>query len=338
MTTTMGVNAPNPTTNPSRQYQGPATTNGTATGGGGSNTTPAAGVAMTTDANGNPVTQTDAVSILAQELVSWGFGQDAIAWATAQIQSNNSIDQVLYSLRNQPFYKNSLFGQVAATRAKAGLPAMTEQSILAYQDTAVGVAQQAGLPPGFINTAELVQLMGNDVSPAELDARITAGYTGAAKSDPNTLNYLYQNFGVTPGGLAAYWLNPTTALPLLQNQFTASQIGGAAVTSGYTANQPQLTASQTMSIAELGVTQQQAQTAFTKLASEQQLLQQLPGQGVPGIDQATQLGAEFGGNAADQQAIQRKAQEEEATMSGNYHFAETQGRGITGLGTVPRNG
>ena len=300
-------------------------------------TTPPLGSIMTTDANGNPVTGGDAVAILSSELASWGFGQDAVQWATQQIQSNNSIDQILYSLRQQPFYTNSVFGKVAAARTKAGLPAMTEAQILSYQDYATGVAQQAGLPPGFISTDELVQLMGNDVSTSELDARITQGLTAALKADPLVIQKMDQDYGIqnSTGALAAYYLDPARALPLLQNQFQAAQIQAQAQQTGYSSNVDEATA---MGLSQMGVTDAQAKTGFTDLAKQAQLFTPLPGSNESAINEGVQLGAEFSGNAEDQQAIAQRAQQREAVFGGNYHFAETQSKGITGLGTVNRNG
>jgi hypothetical protein len=289
---------------------------------------------MTYDANGNPVTDSDALSIIETELQSWGFGQDAIDWATSQIQSNDSVDQIIYSLRSQPFYVNSIFGQVASARLAAGLPAMTEADILSYQDYAVGVAQQAGLPPGFINTNELVALMGNDVSTAELDARITTGLTAALKAPPSVLQEFQDYYGIGPGGLAAYYLNPTTALPLLQNQFTAAQIGNQAQTTGWGS----LTAAQAMQLAQQGTTESTAQTSFTKLANEQQIMNALPGEGRGDIAPGVQLAAEFQGNETAQREINVATEQREAVFQGNYHYAETPSRGITGLGAVNRNG
>ena len=296
--------------------------------------TPPVGTGMTTDANGNPITDQNAVAILSSELSAWGFGTDAISWATAQIQSNASVDQILYSMRQQPFYKTSIFGQVMDARAKAGLPAMTEAQILSYKDYAIGLAQQAGLPAGFITTNELTTLMGQDVSTAELDSRITQGYQAALKTSPDVLAQLQTYYGVTPGQLAAYYLDPTKALPLIQQQFTSAQIGAQATRTGY----GQLGQDQAMYLSQLGVTDTTAKTGFTDLAKQAQLFNALPGSGEQGINQQVQLGAEFGGNAQDIQAIQQRAQQRTAVFAGNYHFAETQNRGITGLGSVPRNG
>jgi hypothetical protein len=299
-------------------------------------TTPPAGTGTTTDANGNPVTTQDATAILSSELASWGFGQDAVQWATQQIQSNNSVDQILYSMRQQPFYVNSIFGQVAKARSAANLPAMTEAQILSYHDYATGVAQQAGLPPGFINTPELVQLMGNDVSTSELDSRITTGLTAALKSPADTIAQMDQYFGSgqSTGALAAYFLDPTRALPLLQQQFTAAQIGSNATRTGYGS----IDETTAMGLSQLGVTDDTAKTGFTDLAKQAQLFSALPGSGEQTIGQDVQLGAEFSGNAQDQQEVAQRSQQREAAFQGNYHFAETQNRGLTGLGSVPRNG
>jgi hypothetical protein len=310
---------------------GAATKGGTAGSGG---TSPPAGTTMTVDANGNPVTSQDALAILSSELSDWGFGHDAILWAAQQIQSNNSIDQILYSLRSQDFYKNSIFGQVQAQRQKQGLPAMTEAQILSYKDYAIGLAQQAGLPTGFITDTELTTLMGHDVSTAELDARITQGYQAALKAPPDVLNQLQTYYGVTQGQLAAYYLDPNRALPLIQQQFTSAQIGAEASRTGYGAvGQPQA-----MLLAQEGITDATAQKGFTDLAKQAQLFGALPGSHEAVISEGTQLGAEFGGNAQDQQLISQRAQQRTAAFQGNYHYAETQNKGISGLGSVQRNG
>jgi hypothetical protein len=324
-----------PTTGPEKAVGNVTYTAPSASSGGAGTTGPSAGGSTTLDANGNPITDQDAVALISTELSSWGFGQDAVAWATQQIQSNNSIDQILYSMRQQPFYVNSIFGQVAAARSAAGLPAMTEAQILSYQDTAMQVAQESGMPPGMVTTPELVALMGADVSTTELDQRITDAFSAVAKADPNTLKSLQADYGLTQGQIAAYYLDPTKALPLIQNQFTAAQAQGAALTAGY----GPVSASDAMLLAQLGVSQNQAQTGFTALAKQEQLFNALPGEqpGETPITQEVQLGAEFGGNAQDQQAITEQAQQREAVFQGNYHFAETQGKGITGLGTTERS-
>lgn len=299
-------------------------------------TTPPVGTGTVTDANGNPISTQDATAIISSELTSWGFGQDAVNWVTGEIQSNKGVDQILSDLRAQPFYVNSIFGQTNAARQAKGLGDMTEAQILAYQDYATGDLSQAGIPSGFLTQQELVSLMGNDVSTSELDARITKGYVDAANAvanDPDTAAAMAAQ-GIDLGHLAAYYTDPTKALPFLQQQFTAAQIGGAATRTGFGVIDP----TTMMALQGEGVTASQAQTGFSNLAKEKPLFQPLPGSAQPDISQQVQLAAEFGGNAADQAEITQAGDQRKAAFAGNYKFAETAGRGITGLGPAPQNG
>ena len=279
-------------------------------------------------------TQADGIAILTNELTSWGFGQDAITWATQAIQSNQPVDAVLFNLRQQPFYQNSIFGQVAKARQSAGLAAMSESQILQYRDQLQGIAQQAGLPQGFITDSEVTSLLGQDVSMSEVDQRITQGYVAALKAPPDVRDQLQQYYGIDTGHLAAYYLDPQRALPILQQQFQAASIGAAATRTGFGAVD-RATAEQ---LAQLGITEPQARTGFTDLAKQAQLFNALPGSGEQGISQQVQLAAEFAGNAADQQQIAARQEERKATFEGGYRYAETQGKGITGLGPAQRNG
>lgn len=289
---------------------------------------------LTPPTGADQAAQNDAIAILTNELTAWGFGQDAINWAIQAVQSNQSTNQILVSLRQQPFYQNSIFGQVAKARAAAGLPAMSEQAILNYKDYVIGVAQQAGLPQGFINDAELVQLIGSDVSTSELDARITQGYVDALKAPQDTRDMLQQYYGIDTGHLAAYYLDPKKALPLLQQQFQAAQLGAAATRTGFGA----LDRASAEQLASLGVTESQGEKGFSDLAKQQQLFNALPGSAEQAIGTQVQLAAEFGGSAPAEQEIQARQDERKATFEGGYRFAETQGRGITGLGPAQRNG
>lgn len=297
-------------------------------------TTPSGGTTPPTGAQ--QAANADATAIITMELQGWGFGQDAINWAASEIASNKSTNQILADLRAQPFYENSIFGQTNAARQAAGLPAMTEQQILTYKDTVMGTATNAGIPTGFITDADLVQLMGKDVSATEVDSRITTEYVNAVKAPQgvrDTLNAWYGT-GTSNGALAAYYLDPNKALPLLQQQLTAAQLGAAATRTNY-GTISRGTAEQ---LASLGVTESQGETSFAKLGGEAQLFNALPGSGEQAISQQVQLAAEFGGDAQAQQEITQRADQRKAEFAGSYRYAETAGRGITGLGPAPRNG
>lgn len=295
-------------------------------------TTGAASGATTPPTGATQAAQNDAIGILSNELTTWGFGSDAIAWATSEVQSNKSVDQILFDLRQQPFYVNSIFGQTNAARTAAGLPVMSEADILNYKDTASQIARSAGLPQGFMTDAEMARLMGMDVSTSELSQRVTQEYVNATQALPVVRDELARMYNlspdqITPGGLAAYYLDPTKALPALHQQLQAATIGASAIQSGF----GQIDRSYAEGLASQGVTADAARTGFSNVAREGQLYGQMPGQGSPLVTQAQALGAEFDKNAADITAVQQASDEAKSPFQGGGRFAEETG-GVSGLG------
>lgn len=296
------------------------------------------GAATTSSGQSSPQTgadqaaQASAIGVLSNELTSWGFGADAISWATSEVQSNKSVDQILFDLRQQPFYVNSIFGQTNAARTAAGLPVMNETDILNYKDAAEQIARSAGLPQGFMTDQELVSLMGADVSASELSQRVTQEYVNAAQALPVVRDEMARMYGlspdqITPGGLAAYYLDPTKALPVLHQQLQAATIGASAIQAGF----GQIDRSYAEGLASQGVTADTAKTGFSNVARESQFYGQLPGQGTPLITSAQALGAEFDKNAADITAVNQASAEARAPFQGGGRFAEGTG-GVSGLG------
>ena len=181
---------------------------------------------------GDTSAQGSAYSQIVTTLNQFGLG-DLASWAWTELTGGKNSDQIMIDLQQQPTYKNSIFGQVNDARTAAGLKPMTPSDILTYQDTALQYAQGAGLPAGFMDTKTIVNLLGHDVSPSELDARLTAGYTAAMQAPQETRDLLAQYYGVNTGQLAAYYLDPTKAQSLLQNQLVAAEVGTQAVESGF---------------------------------------------------------------------------------------------------------
>jgi len=85
-------------------------------------------------------------------------------------------------------------------------------------------------------------------------------------------------------------------------------------------------------LAKQGLTDTQAQQGLGQLAGEKELFTGLPGQGEADISQQTQLGAEFGGNATDQETILARQRQRTATFGGSSNVATTS-TGAVGLST-----
>ena len=177
-------------------------------------------------ANGSAFSQIEAT------LTQYGLGSLA-NWAWGELVNGKNSDQIMIDLQQQPAYQDSLFGTVNTVRAINGLKPMAPSDILTYADTAYQLAQQAGIPKNFMGQNELTQLMGNDVSASELSDRVTKGYMAAMNSPAETKMLLHQYFGLEPGAIAAYYLNPKVAEGTLQNQTVAAEVGTQAQQSGF---------------------------------------------------------------------------------------------------------
>lgn len=284
-------------------------------------------------------TQNNAWGILQSLLASYGFsGQDLVAltaWAKGQIISGNSADLITLNLQQTPQFA-ARFPAIIA-RQKAGLPPISPAEYLATERSYSQLERAAGIP---VNFHDYDKLIAADVSPVELSDRITKGYQAVALADPTVIKSMQDFYGVSTGQLAAYFLDPTKATPLLEQQAVSAQIGGASAMSGFekTAAAPEgISQGQALRLAQLGVTQPQAQQGFQKLSAERQLYEPLPGGGQVGNPLSTDalLNAQFGSDGQTQLQLQLQAEFEKGTTQQGTQVGQTQA-GATGIGAVQR--
>ncbi len=214
--------------------------------------------------------------------------------------------------------------------AKAG-HAMSIQQMLQYEQTARDIMHAAGIPAGFYDTPDdLAKFMVNGVSTTELEARVKDAQQAVLSSAPDVRNQLQNLYGVTPGHLTAYFLNPQVAEPLLAQHFTAAQIATQAQRAGV----GQLNVGQAELLTQEGVTDAQAQQGFNQLGNERGLFEaQTTGEQTIGLN--TQLGAEFGDDTTAQLAFKRRQAQRQAEFQGQSGFGVGQ-QGVAGLTPVQR--
>jgi hypothetical protein len=270
--------------------------------------------------------QTDAFGTLKAQLAQYGLSSLS-TFVYNEIVAGRSSDEVLRDLRGTPEFQQRF--PAIADREKKGLPALSPGEYVSTEKALYEQMRAAGLPTGFYDSTEdFHNLIAADVSPAELNARISAAKDATYNIPAEVANHLYSQFGLTQGSgaLASYFLDPDRALPLLQRQFEAAKIGGAADRVGYGLSDPQAA-----QLAQQGITEQQAQQGFAGLAHDRQLFGALPGQGEQTITQQQQLGAAFGQDASAQDAIDQRRRSRQAQFADGGEFAATQ-RGVSGLG------
>jgi hypothetical protein len=281
-------------------------------------------------------------------------------WAWGEITQNVDPTQIALDLQTPGTLGYSVFVQVFPGFVQAnqelvaqGLPAVSVANYAQYQTQAQAMAQAAGLPAGFINKEDIGQLIGHNVSTTELSNRLTDASALAYQSTAEQRNMFNQYFGtqyehdtyigepggtknndsghgpLTNGQIAAIVLDPQKAEPLIHQQITAAQIGGAGVTAGLGAiSQPLAT-----KLAQAGVTDAQALSGFQQIGPLAPLEKNLPGLG--GENKQAQVGvgdlaeAQFLGIAGATRHVQVAEEVRKAPFSGGGGFQiNTRGSGV----------
>lgn len=178
------------------------------------------------------------------EFVKQGYGADTIAML----------------LQDTKEYKERFAANDA--RVKAGLPVLNPAEYLSAEAAYRQIMDSAGMPKGFYDSpADFRKWIAADVSPQEIKSRVDMATEKISQIDPLGRAALYQMYGVGEGELAAYFLDRKVAEPILKKQATAGAIGAAALRRGFGLNRLDLE-----SYAELGISGQEAEAAYGRIA------------------------------------------------------------------------
>jgi len=273
---------------------------------------------------------TSAVTAIADILTQAGLNTLAND-AYTKLKAGVPAAQIINDIRASDTYAQRFPG-MAALASKG--QRITEADYINKEQADIALLKQYNIPAGtFDTTAYLGKLIANNVTNADLQARLQAAQDSVNSLDPNILKYAKDTYGLDSGSLAAWALDPTASLPVIQQQAKAMQIGGAAVQAGYAGTGPngEITTDQATQLANANVTQAQALQGFTNLGQMGQYQTQLPGDTTQALTSQQLINAQFGLNAADTTALNKAKAQKLATFQqgGNYAASNT---GVTGLG------
>jgi hypothetical protein len=210
-------------------------------------------------------------------------------------------------------------GNVA--REKAGLTPLSPSEYIATENAYKAVMARAGLDAAHMDPTKLANLIGTDVSPAEVNQRINAAMTAITAEDPFVVQSLNQQFNLTTGDLVGHLLDPATQASVIQNKVTAAQIGAEAARAG-----TDIASQNAYTLATQGVTQAQAQQGFQSIAQQLPTTQELasrysaftPAGGVGSALQTATFGARGTQTQAQAEAeLQRLKTQEVSAFSGS---------------------
>jgi hypothetical protein len=127
-------------------------------------------------------------------------------------------------------------------------------------------------------------------------------------------------YGVNEAGLAAYFLDPERAAPILTRQAEAAKIAARAKEQGGI----QLEFATAEEIAARGITAQEAQAGFTNLGLQEGLYTEMMGE--QALTQRQKVGAALGYDVAAQRGIKQRQSTRKAEFAGGGSFTKTTGQ------------
>lgn len=236
--------------------------------------------------------QRDAYEAVNNLFTSYGL-QTLAPKIYSYIQNGYSADTVSILLQQTPEYKQRFAGN--DLRQKAGLPVLSPAQYLSNESQYRQIMQQAGLPTGFYDQpSDFNQFIANDVSPSELQSRVTLASQATTLASPSYKQALKQMYGLDDGAITAFFLDETKALPAIQQQAAAAQIGGEALKNGLQIS------SDSQAYAQAGVTEAQASKAYGQIAQQLPEYSQIAHQYNENVTQSTFEQALLGDNAPPQ--------------------------------------
>ena len=236
------------------------------------------------------------------------------------VRQGYDAESIAVLIRTTPEYKTRFPAMEAlAQRGRA----ISEASYIDYEQQAAGLERRYGLPSGML-MGNITGLLTNDVSAAELNDRVILASSASIQA-PQELKDTFKNYyGIDSGGLAAYFLDPNVAAPLLEKQYASTVIGAEAVRQGLAVD-----VYGAENLQNLGITQDQARKGFTTVAASTGLTQ---GAG----DFTTQqelISGTLAGDAKAQQNIDRVAASRTGRFQKGGQFLQTKD-GSVGLGSA----
>lgn len=277
----------------------------------------------------DPVSRYDQAAIDSLTALFKSYGLDGFAPRVAEwIKAGMSEAAIVAQLRETPEYQKRFPG-MKALKAQ-GYNAISEAEYLQLEDSYQSALQGAGLPKGFYDQPEdFVKFISNGVDPSEVKARATAAVELANQVDPTQRELLGSLYGVNTGDLAAYFLDPGKAMPLLQKQLGTVQVANAARKAGVVADYANKNRFERL--VDNGIGAEQAAQGYGQIAGELDVLDNLAdiwGRGDFTLNEAED--ATFFGNAQARKKRKGLIDTERAAFSGRSGFdSRVSGRGST---------
>jgi hypothetical protein len=234
------------------------------------------------------------------------------------ITDGYNAEAVMSLIRDTSEYKTR-FPAMAALMSKGRN--ITENDYINYEKNAAQLEQMYGLPKGMVLN-NVTALLTNEVSGDELRDRVVLSSAASVSAPQQLKDSLKNYYGIDSGGLAAYFLDPAIAAPILEKQFATSVIGSEALRQDVN-----LGLDIASDLQEMGVTQDQAQQGFGTVSRSKSLTR---GKGDT-VNQTELVKGTFG-QENEAKKVERTRQSRKGRFEAGGSFVTEQG-GVTGVGS-----
>ena len=294
-------------------------------------------------ANASQTKDYSAYETVQQELDRWGLSELA-PFAYKAAMGGQNAEQIAADIRRSPQYNAAFPGM--AERVKEGLPPLSEDAYITYENSMLGIANKYSLPRGFITKTEIGKLVAQNVSPVEFSQRMDALSGVAIRADPLVRREFDKFFGVKNGlgALTAYFADPNRATDLLTQQASAAQLAAQSGESGLGA----LDKTHAMRLTQLEYTEHLApgtvRSAIDTASNWNYLRAGAPGSVAPKVSTGELIGAEVpgynGSVATNRSAVKsaESARESFLESGGGYEATPRGAVGVGGASTEGRGG
>lgn len=242
---------------------------------------------------------------------------------TEQYFDFSNEDAIIYSIKEEDAYKKRFAANAA--RIAQGLPELSPREYLEMEDAYRLTLRSNGMPAGFYDsTDDFKAFIEGDVSAAELNDRLKDGYRVVADADQAVKDQMMRLYGVSEAQLAAYFIDPDRAKPLLmaadyKRQARSAQIAARAQEQGGMS----ITGSLAEELARRGVTADEAETGFKEIGAMGELRQQFSGEEAVGEEAIVR--AQFGADVNAKEKLERRKKMRVGEFTGGGGFTATTG-------------
>lgn len=224
--------------------------------------------APTTGTGATTADKSSAYDILATYFKSWGMNVSSdldgiISKMLTQGYGPNDVTLFMPDIEQTTSFKQRFPGWTQ--RVANGYNQLSDLSqYTQLEDQYRSIMQSAGLPSGFYDDpSDYANWIANDVSPNEIQTRVTDAVTLAQQVDPTMRNLMSKYYGLSTGDVASYFLDSSRALPTIQRQFDTSQIAASAAKAGLDTT----SATRYEDLLDKGVTASQAAQGYSTVAA-----------------------------------------------------------------------